>query len=174
MRDKCIMVIGPESTGTHFISQILVCAAGIRNDMDTAKFGDFGEIENEMNRVHHISLPTSPKAVFMPIEQMVVDFKKQFKEVYVVCCTRDITMSEKSRLNRMPFRTPDDVVNHTEHANKIISGVIENHSDISFIWSYETFMFLKHNYMKKLYEFLKIENDFTEYVVNDANPKYIK
>lgn len=172
MKNKCVIVIGPESSGTLFISRIIVHALGIRNSVAEAKFGNYGSLENDTDRVYHISLPTSPKAVFMDIAEIIEADRKQFKEVYVVICTRDITISEKSRLKRMTFRTSKDVKLHSEKARIIINGIMENF-DNWFLWSYETFMFLQNAYLEKLYKFIGVNGKF-EFLIEDGNKKYIK
>jgi hypothetical protein len=96
-----------------------------------------------------------------------------FKEVYVVICTRDITISEKSRLNRMSFRTPEDVSKHSVKAKEIINDILKKYNNW-FIWSYETFMYLEKEYLLQLFKFLKINpNDF-QFVIKEGNCKYIK
>lgn len=173
-KNKCVIVIGPESSGTLFICRILVATLGIRKSIVDAKFGNYGSLENDTDKVYHISLPTSPRAVFMDIKEIINAEKKKYKDVHVVICTRDINISEKSRLNRMSFRTIEDVKNHSQKAKEIIADLIVDENIEWFLWSYETFMYLKEDYLKQLFKFLNVSSGITEYPIVDGNVKYLK
>lgn len=87
-------------------------------------------------------------------------------------CTRDVTISERSRRERWPKRPSSLLDEQTARARAIIREVMETCSYT--IWSYETFMVLGGDYLRELDRYLGIESTFMPPDILDANAKHVR
>jgi hypothetical protein len=153
MKKKQVVVIGPESSGSTYITNVL-------ND--------------QVRGIHHYSLPYGGSHIFLDVEEFEGKYDKTVNEFFYVICTRDITISELSRDKRWPERSEKHPF-HTIQAKEIIEYVIKNKKFL--IWSYETFVYLKDTYVKILFDFLGLDfENIVRYNLNeisDENKKYI-
>lgn len=150
---KCIFVIGPESSGSKLIAKV------IANVLDIKTYGQWsgsGTKDNGYHKVVHRSLPYNFPPQFPSVEDLIK--QNQMFDIYFILTTRDISISERSRFERWtkPLETAKK---ESDQAREIMSYII-NSNQKYLIWSYETFMFLKSDYLKCLYSFLEIESDF--------------
>lgn len=166
MKNKCIYVIGPESSGSILIAKII---AHFLNIAPFSKWNGHGLKQNK-HKIYHRSLPYSKPPEYPNIEKWVKENKNY--EQYFVLTTRDITLSEISKIDRFN-KDIEQVKKESLKASNIIKDVLKKHK--SFIWSYETFMFLQEDYLKLLLNFLNVEIDniILPIELKDGNKKRI-
>jgi len=81
-------------------------------------------------------------------------------------------MSEVSRHNRWSKTFKQSTV-ESDKAREILTGIMKDESDLDYIiWSYESFMFLKEDYLQTLYDFIGVKSDFIPKLI-DANRRKV-
>lgn len=168
MREKCVYVIGPESSGSMFVAKTLA------HILEVAKYGTWdggGTVKNKDGKIHHVSLPTGPNSYFPNIATLIEEDKKCY-DVYLVITIRDSSISEVSRMLRFLKLRPK-VLEESKKAKQMIVELMRSNQVPYFLCSFETLIFLGEDYLRLLYDFLHIDSDFMP-VVYDANIKYIK
>ncbi|MEP4053043.1 MAG: hypothetical protein ABJN22_12440 [Litorimonas sp.] len=166
-KPKCVFVLGPESTGSKFLAKICSHVLGIHQfgHWDGTAWSDKGG-----HCVLHRSLPYENPPNFPDVFKWVEEKEPNY-ELFFVMTTRDITMSQLSRYER--WKKPSDTAaKESERAREIMVSVLKSDQK-SFLWSYETFMFLKRDYLAQLYAFLDISSDFLPELI-DGNAKKVK
>lgn len=166
---KLILIIGPESSGSTLIAK--VCAKSIMQESDGFFNSGDSFCTNENQMVIHKSLPEHLPPIFCDINSMIVNYENKGFEVYVILTTRDITISEHSRIKNF-LKTKKQVKAESAKAKEIMIEILSNHSK-TFIWSYETFMYLGEHYLNKLSAFLDIELE-NAFELRDGNHLTIK
>jgi len=167
---KCIIVVGPESSGSMLIAKI--CA----HALDLAEFGDWNGVggigdDKVGDKVIHRSLPYGDPPIFPNIKNWIEEYGNSH-ELYFVLTTRDISMSEVSRHNRWSKTFKQSTV-ESDKAREILTGIMKDESDLDYIiWSYESFMFLKEDYLQTLYDFIGVKSDFIPKLI-DANRRKV-
>ncbi|WP_417608711.1 hypothetical protein [Owenweeksia hongkongensis] len=179
MKEKCIFVIGPESSGSTFIAKVISTALNgdtgwngrgfnCCNKWDCDRENGFTKSCSEVKHlVCHRSLPFGEISQWPPISEW-----EDFYDANFILCTRDASISSNSVLDRMK-RTQKSRNLNLLKSTEIIKDIIGSESK-SMIWSYETFVLLQEAYLKQLYDFLKIKSDYLPDSIIDANSKYIK
>ena len=168
MKRLCVFVIGTESSGSKLIARILAHALGIEPYGNWNGSG-WAISQRSPHRLCHRSQPYGSEGRFSDIRQWNHD-NRDFTIRYVIC-TRDVTISERSRRARWPGRR-GTFAEQTERARSLIRDVMRT-CDYT-IWSYETFMFIGADYLRTLYCSLGIESDFVAIDTVDANPKHVR
>lgn len=178
MKEKCIFIIGPESSGSTLIAKIISTALNgdtgwngrgfnCCNNWECDRNNDFTKPCSEVEHlVCHRSLPFGENPEWPQIEQW-----KDLYDATFIICTRDASISSQSVLDRMK-RSNNERLQNQKRAITIIKEIISSDSN-SFVWSYETFMLLQETYLKQLYNFLEIDNNYFPKSIIDANTKYI-
>ncbi len=162
---RFILVTGPESTGSRLIARTIATAIGICN---FEEWDGHGDRKSETDFVMHRSLPHNDPPNWIDIDEIKNGVAKDYT-FYVIFCTRDIHIIARSKVFR--FIKSNKVIQlEARNAKTIISDHLNNNS---FIWSYETFMYLKEAYLQRLYQFLDIKSEFMP-SIEDGNQKYIK
>lgn len=156
---KCVFVIGPESSGSKLIARICAHVLGIK------QYEPMGgcDFVNETHKVCHRSLPFLNPPQYPDIEDWINQNKAVYN-LFFILTTRDITISEQSRARRFKKST-EQVKEESEIAKTIMTSVMENQPNC-FIWSYETFMFLRMPYLQKLYQYLDLHSDFIPEIID--------
>ena len=152
---KCILIIGPESSGSTLIAK--TCAIAIDPDIG-GEFNSGSKFNLGQNLVIHKSLPEHLPPKFPDIIRIINEHQRNGYKVYIIICTRDITISQYSRVRKF-LKPYAQTTEESERAKKIILEVIDQHSN-HFIWSYESFMFLGKSYLNQLYQFLDLKSDY--------------
>jgi len=152
--NKCIFVIGPESSGSKLIARV---CAHVLNAANYEDWNGSGWCGAEGNMVCHRSLPFNIPPEYPDIDGWIKKYSQHYN-IYFILTTRDITISEMSR-NRRWQKPFDQLEEETQEARKIMSRILNSDHNY-FIWSYETFMFFKLDYLKKLYHFLGVKSIF--------------
>ncbi len=179
MKEKCIFIIGPESSGSTLIAKIISTALNGNTDWNGRGFNccnswdcdrqnSFIKPCSEVKHlVCHRSLPFGEISHWPPISEWEDLYDTSF-----ILCTRDATISSKSVLERMKRSEKNRKLN-LQKSTEIIKYILGSKSK-SMIWNYETFMLLNEAYLMQLYKFLEIDSDFVPDSIFDANRKYIK
>jgi len=165
--NKCVFVVGPESTGSKLISRILADALGV---VQYSQWDGTGCVDNGKDKLCHRSLPYGIPPRYPDIADWINKHRDDY-ELFFVITTRDITLSETSRIKRFP-KNLGQVRRETKHAKMIISELLKSNNKC-YIFSYETFMFLQIDYLRKLYEFLGIDSTFIPELI-DGNVRRIR
>lgn len=152
--NKCVVVIGPESSGSKLAAKICAHVLGVRSFGEWNAAGWCGE---DGPQVGHRSLPYGWPPVFPDIPALIGEHGRD-RDVRFVLTTRDITLSEISRFHRWG-KAPEQARRESLQAREIMAGVLRSDRPV-FLWSYETFMFLGKDYLAGLYRFLEVESDF--------------
>lgn len=157
---KCVFVIGPESSGSKLVAKICSHVLGVEEygAWDGSAWSDRGE-----HKVCHRSLPYSDPPQYPDILKWIKENGEKY-QLFFVITTRDITISEISRSQRWskPFAQSDK---ESQQARQIIASVLDQPLP-SFIWSYETFMYLQEIYLKSLYKFLGVDSEFVPTLID--------
>jgi hypothetical protein len=174
---KCIFVVGLVGSGSTHIAKVISGALGNKSNWNGRGFNccndAFCDEESDFLLPHkpvkelvcHRSFPFGNKW------PDVAGWIKQY-DCYFVICTRDRTISEKSRVLKHN-RTIVEARKQTGKARELIKYII-NSDQKYFMWSYETFMLLEDEYLRLLFGFLGIKKENTKLHLRDANLKYIK
>ena len=165
--NKCVFILGPESSGSKLIARICSHVLTIQ------KYGDWKGnkcSDNGNCKVCHYSLPNGLNPpVFPDVSGLIASNTERF-DIYFVLTTRDMTISELSRQRRFG-KLPEQVAAESAAAREILANLL-NSGQKCFIWSYETFVFLGDVYLQQLYAFLGVDSDFAP-LITDGNQKYI-
>jgi len=167
---KCIFVLGPESSGSSLIARIV--SANLNQHAITEYNGVNFNAERFKHRVCHRSLPSAyRKGPNWPdIDLWLTKFKDY--DINFILCTRDLNISERSRRTRNFRTTGRGHSEESEEARRIMSDILTRELP-SFIWSYETFMYLKVDYLRQLNRFLEIKAELLP-ELKDGNLKFLK
>jgi hypothetical protein len=166
-RAKCVFVLGPESSGSKLCARIIAHVLGI------AAFDAWDGTAwavSDQHRVLHRSLPYGLDTPRYPdVRKLVGRFAPGFN-LYFVLTTRDITISERSRIER--FGKPlAQVSRETKKARSMMQKIMA----LDFprlVFSYESLVYLGKPYLQDLYRFLGVESGFQP-VITDGNRKRI-
>ena len=161
---KYILIVGHEGTGSMLIGSLI--AKNCNLEWDGA-----GIFDTDLIKFHHVSLPAGIPSQFENISDYIKEYE-ELGDLYIVITTRDITLSEHSRIKRFN-KKEIQVREETRIATRILKSFFGKSN--SFIFSYETFMIYENDYLLKLLDFIKIE---LKHLINegdlvDANAKKI-
>jgi hypothetical protein len=178
MKKKCVFVIGPESSGSTLVAQLISEVLNGADEWNGRGFNccNSASCDKENNfslpckEVEHLichrSLPFMEEAKWPPLEKW-----QSVYDAHFIICTRDATISKRSVRQRFG-RKPETIEEHQKRARVMIGKVLKSESK-SFIWSYETFMYLQEDYFRLLCDLLGVENSYFTSNIKDANLKYI-
>ena len=166
---KCVFVTGKEGTGCSLLSRTLAHALGIC-DFESWNGASPHIACSSGDKVQHTSLPYGGGDGNWPDVTEWIDSNRDHEQYFVIT-TRDVHISEKSKMLKCGKDLPQ-VQRETEGAHRILTEILSSEHR-TFIFSYETFMFLKEAYLQRLYRFLGIESDFMP-PLKDGNRKYLK
>lgn len=164
MKYKCVFIIGPESSGSMLIARMLAEVLGIER---YGKWNGVGWVDKGKHKVCHRSLPFNIPPQYPDITKWISNNEQDY-EIYFVITTRDITISEVSRIKRFP-KTMEQVQKESKKAKDSITELLSS-DEKCFVFSYEAFMFLKLAYLRRLYKFLGIDSEFIPDIV-DGNKR---
>jgi len=168
MGGRCVFVIGMESSGSKLLAKILSHALGIQA-YGTWNGSGWSRSFESPHRVCHRSQPYGRDSRFSDIRRW--NEENRDLAIHYVVCTRDVTISERSRLARWPERR-GSFVDQTGRAREIIREVLETCDHT--IWSYETFMLMGGDYLRWLYRSLGVDADFIPADIADGNAKHVR
>lgn len=166
---KAIIITGYESSGSVFISKVISHALGKCKEFgDWHGYGQNGEHGDDLIILHRSTPSLRPKKW----HEQPHEFHDLYPnyDISFVICTRDLNISQKSRLFRFGGN-PSDYKNDSKKATEIFTKLLrEEHC---YIWSFESMVALGEIYFQLLYDWLDVEHDYLP-AVKDANKPYIK
>lgn len=168
-KPKAVLVTGPESSGSKLIAKTLAHALEIK------EFGTWDgtrTVSNTGAKVHHQSLPSKlgVNKEWLDIGEWYTEHNKNW-DTYIVLNTRDKNISILSKLKRFQ-KAYQNSEYEMEKASEIISSVI-NSNYRYYIFSYESLILLKDDYLQLLYKYIGINSEFCP-SIKDSNKPYIK
>ncbi len=168
-RPKCIIVIGPESSGSKLAAKVCAHALGLH------AFGTWNAVGwtdgcKSGHRVCHRSLPYGTGAQFPDLGSMIAEHRDRY-DIRFILTTRDRTLSELSRRARFG-KSAHQVSHESDRATTIVKSILRSEWP-SFLWSYETFMMLGKDYLDLLYRFLGTDSDFVP-ELRDGNAERLR
>lgn len=169
MTYKCIFVTGKEGTGGGLIARTLSHVLGIQEFQSwdgcvphiSCQGGD---------KVQHTSLPYGGGEGNWPDVARWVDKNRDYEQYFVIT-TRDVNISEMSKMVQCG-KDLSQVRRETQGAHRVLTQIMQG-GHRTFIFSYETFMFLQETYLQRLYRFLGVESKFMP-PLEDGNVKYLR
>lgn len=168
-RDKTIIVVGPEATGSRFCAKLAAHALGVAlfGEWDGFRFApDSGEQFKYINgsAVLHRSIPSKGDNNYV-IEP--TRFIEGADDIRFIFTTRDKSITS---INRGYSKAEQE--RWIDENKKVIKSVIQRNVPYMF-FSYETFMLYPDIYVKELYSFIGCECDYVPDII-DGNPKYME
>jgi hypothetical protein len=166
---RAYIITGPESSGSVFVSQVISYVVG--KDAvykQWSGYGMNGSLGDDLI-ILHLSQPFLTPPQFCNLAK----FREWFSgyDLYFIVTTRDIDIVKKSKRHR--FGRSKSAANiHQDHSREILEEILRNEK--SFIWNYETQVYLGKVYYQLLYDFLQVKTDFFPTDLYNANKKYIK
>ena len=166
------IITGPECSGSSFIAQVVAHACGVDSVFQQWDGrGQLGEIGDKIIILHR-SQPYGPECDFISLRE----FEGMYEgyELRFILTTRDRSISAVSNSKRRN-RTPELQAEHEQRALTIMREIMASDHRF-FVWSYETFMFLRHSYLQQLYlTFVETDTPFypPDCSIVDANKKYV-
>jgi hypothetical protein len=173
-----IFIIGPESTGSTYVAKIIASNLGFEdwngrgfNCCDDA----FCDIGNGFLHpctavdpiVCHRSLPFGGHLHQPPIEDWKATYNCRF-----VICTRDISISESSRHNRFG-KSLQQCQQESEEARVRLQRLMQAEEESTFVFSFESMLYLQVDYLRRLFDFLEIELMNPPTDIRNENRKYV-
>lgn len=174
---KLVIVIGAESSGNRLIFKTLKDAGGYADDETkmSAWWGNPKSIECDVERITFRSLPHGGVNNGRRFVDPVLFGERALRvgyDVRFVLTTRDSNIVEKSKLRVHTLGNAKMVTEEMNKTRKVIGHLIDAHGERCFLWSYETFMFLRDDYLRALYRWLGVGAvGFPELI--DGNVKYL-
>ena len=179
MKQTCIFITGPESSGSTLAARIISNALGFEswngrgfnccNDGQCdAHNGYTTPCKPTDPLVCHRSLPF--RHHWPPIEE----WNKIYDGKYIIC-TRDNTISRRSQLNRFGWKSTELLYSEGKQAKDILRSLVKDEHIPTFIWSYETYILLGNTYLELLADFINIprENFKETPPPRNENEKYL-
>lgn len=166
------VITGPECSGSSFIAQVIAHACGVDSTFQQWDGrGQLGRLGDKIIILHR-SQPYGPDLRFITMRELETIYENY--ELRFILTTRDRSISAVSNKHRRN-RPIDLQIEHEERALVIMKEIMSSQHRF-FIWSYETFMFLRDAYLHQLYARL-VDTTTPFYPSNasikDANKKYV-
>jgi hypothetical protein len=174
---KLVIVIGAESSGNRLIFKMLKEAGGYADDEErmSAWWGNPKSIQCDVDRITFRSLPhggiNNGRQFVDPVAFCEGALRAGY-DVRFIVTTRDKNIVEKSKIRVHTLGDAILVEREMNTTREVLKRLIDAHGERCFLWSYETFMFLRDDYLRALYRWLGVGAvGFTELV--DGNVKYL-
>lgn len=183
-RRRCVFVHGPESSGSRLIAKIVAHVLGVHPYEKWNAIGwshgdrPLGEVSEaaqqravaaRQDTVCHRSLPYDNAVTYPDIDRLLA--MNRDAACAFILTTRDAGIVELSKRRRFR-RSAEECRANRERSRELLAAVIRRKLP-HFIWSYETFMYLREDYLRLLYAFLGVESDFFPPQLVDGNAKYV-
>lgn len=163
-----VLVTGPESSGTRWVSRL--CARALNID-GHGQWGGVDIIHNDQHGVLHRSLPHGKRANFIDIQKLMSEHVSRFGDVgHIVVCIRDQSCAFQSAKRAHNNDDHDMTRKNMQRAATICRALL--HDPTSFLFSYETAMYLRDGYVRLLTDRLG-RPALKDINYDDANRKYL-
>ena len=178
MQSKVFIIAGSESSGNKLLYKILSMANNIKKvSHDVVDEWEINKItyNKDTHLVCFRSLPSYPKGTGKRRFTNILDLYKNLEKTgylpYIIIPVRDPLCVEKSK-TRNHTKNKEISEEEINIAKKQISAIIKSNVR-SFIFSYETFMFIGRDYLYLLSSFIEEPLHLKLSLIN-GNRKYIK
>jgi len=183
---RCVFVVGPESSGSMLAAKIIAHVLGVRaygqwnppvgwshSDLPQGHVSDVAQsnaVASRTDTICHRSLPYGRDGNSYPDLHAWLRTNRDASLRFVIT-TRDVSIIDQSK--RARFNRPADLCRmNRERSRQWIAACVRQKLP-HFIWSYETLVYLRSDYLQLLYEFLGVESDFLPPDLFDGNEKYV-
>lgn len=183
---RCVFVVGPESSGSMLAAKIVAHVLGVRpygewdpptgwshGDLPQGRVSDVAQknaVAARTDTVCHRSLPHGRDADLYPDIDQWLSMNGDALTRFVIT-TRDVNIVDRSKRKR--FNRPESLCRmNRERSREWIADALRRRLPC-FIWSYETLVYLREDYLRLLYAFLGVESDFVPPDLFDGNAKYV-
>jgi hypothetical protein len=179
MKENCIFITGPESSGSTLVAKIIAqvlgnptwsgrgfnCCDDAQCDADNGYINPCRKVER---LVCHRSLPF--KHYWPPFDA----WKEKYNGKYIIC-TRDKTICRYSQLTRFSWKDEKILKEEEKKVSLLLDDLINSEDTSTFIWSYETYVLLGKTYLNLLADYLEIPRyEFENFEPpRNENAKYI-
>ena len=165
---KAFIITGPESSGSVYIAKIIAFVLGATENISDWSGRGFCDSRIPDIEIIHRSQPWGTASQYSDVN----DFKNIFNgyDLYFIVCTRYHMISNKSKESKFN-RTGIDLKNNLVKSKSIFTEIIKNEK--SFIWNYETMLYLREIYFDLLYKFLESKKSYYPTDIIDGNVKYL-
>tara|TARA_X000000950_G_scaffold79159_1_gene99587 strand:- start:19974 stop:20609 length:636 start_codon:yes stop_codon:yes gene_type:complete len=174
------IVIGPESSGSYLITEIIANALGLADQNHNKYLHTLDNpIEDNNNSLIHVSLPDGrPRKFFESPEEIINHFlgensKYQESEVKIIFTTRDKNVQFLSKRLRFGDGFKDAKLDINK-AVKIINNMILENKYPYIIINYEAIILLGNSALIDLFDFIGVPNFLNPIDFHDANKVYFK
>ena len=167
--DNLWIILGPESSGSVFISKCIYIAV---NGQSAKKYSGYGNssISPINNMVIHRSIPSMrPKRFFEDFCEEISDISTRYRNVNYIFTTRDKRISMLSKIRRFGGNYSEAQEDYLK-SQRAFKALVDD--DSVFIWNYETMIMIGAPYFYRLYRFFNIESDYIPKIY-DGNRNYV-
>lgn len=167
---KLFIVIGPESSCSMKVTQILAFVLGIHKKYNSTPVG-FQTSKDEQLAIIHKSIPSGRPEIYYDVDY----FKKKYPGyIYVFIFTTRYnvisSLSSSARFDKSIKKT--EVLKRQTKIRFFFNHLLEKEN--FFIFSYETYLLLGDSYLKYFYKSLNIKSNFYPNDFIDVNKKWLK
>jgi hypothetical protein len=183
---RCVFVVGPESSGSRLAAKIVAHVLGVHayghwatpvgwshSDLPQGHVSDSAHniaVAAGTDTVCHRSLPYGRKGDTYPDLERWCSMNRDALTQFVIT-TRDVSIVDRSK--RIRFNRTEALCQmNRQRSRQWIADVVQRKLPC-FIWSYETLVYLREDYLRQLYAFLGVESDFVPPDLFDGNEKYV-
>lgn len=183
---RCVFVVGPESSGSMLTAKIVAHVLNVRlyglwnppvgwshSDLPRGRVSDAVHsrvVESGIDAVCHRSLPYGRDGDMYPDLDRWCSMNGD-AHIQFVITTRDISIVDRSKRRR--FNRSEQMCRENRHASRQFIGSVIQKKLPYFIFSYETLVYLREDYLRQLYGFLGVESGFVPPDLFDGNERYI-
>ena len=183
---RCVFVVGPEGSGSMLAAKIVAHVLGVRSyghwdppvgwshsDLSDGHVSDVAQnnvVAGRIDTVCHRSLPYGRAGDMYPDLDQWRSSNRDALTQFVIT-TRDVSIVDRSKRTR--FNRPESTCRmDRERSRQWIAEVLQRKLPC-FLWSYETLIYLRADYLRQLYAFVGVESDFVPPDLFDGNRKYV-
>jgi hypothetical protein len=165
---KAFVILGYESSGSVFTAKVISHVLGkCRHFGQWHGYGFNGQPGDDIVILHR-SIPFMRPKLWHDEPAEIFNIFEGY-EVRFVICTRDLTISQRSRVKRFGG-TEEDYQADSQRATELFLKIIDKHD--CYVFSYETMVALGLGYFKILYKWLNVESEFSP-KIEDGNSPYL-
>lgn len=183
---RCVFVVGPESSGSMLAAKIVAHVMGVRaygqwappvgwshSDLPQGHVSDAAQaraVAARLDTVCHRSLPYGRDGDQYPNIGQWLTLNRDASCQFVIT-TRDVSIVDRSKRKRFS-RSEALCRENRDRSRQCIADIVQQKLPY-FIWSYETLVYLRDDYLAQLYAFLGIPSKFVPPDLFDGNEKYV-
>ena len=168
-KGNAYIITGPERSGSRFIAKVVSYVVGLNEEYNWPGYDLKGTIGDSKICLHR-SQPFKNLNQFSPLRQFENEFAGY--NLNFILTTRDMSIVKYSKFLHDPTLSHQKLSHDQKTSRQIISDIIQSRHR-SFIWNYETMIYLGDVYFRQLYSFLDSDSEFIPPDLVDGNAKYL-